>query len=506
MYNKIILFAVLLSVFSICSNANAKSIVRYNYTDYNLYHDPESVINISAADLPANALVTSVDVKFRYETQTSFYLDVILTKDYEPIYYYLYDDKFFNEGTTWTIDGKEKITRFNGLKARGDWSLWLESRPSAYGSPSGTLDYWMISINYGFDHDDDGSVEGKDDDADGDGIPNWWEVIYGLDRYWAGDVNLHYDGDSLTNYTEYLYLKSWSFDDDYAMNPLETDTETDPDELWDNEEQSYGTKPNNPDTDEDGMPDGWEKWNYLDPLSPIGIYGADGHLDSDGVTNLQEYLMLRDHWLRMNPAKNDTDNDGMPDGWEYNWYNFGQAFGFYCPNPAVPDANSDCEGDGLTNYTEYYYGTMPIFEDSDGNGIADSQDPASWNTGSNSSNAPNIALSHASDNFGEVLLNTSSPIHTYTITNSGLAPLSISAVTLTGQAAGDFAVISIACNQALNPGSRCTIQVQFTPKSSGNKSAYLEISNNDPDTPQVNVALAGKGRFDMTPVFMLLLD
>ena len=61
---------------------------------------------------------------------------------------------------------------------------------------------------------------------------------------------------------------------------------------------SYGleylinTQPQNPDSDNDGLPDGWE-WKYgLDPTdgSSIGVNGATGDQDGDGMTNLQEYL------------------------------------------------------------------------------------------------------------------------------------------------------------------------------------------------------------------------
>ena len=61
---------------------------------------------------------------------------------------------------------------------------------------------------------------------------------------------------------------------------------------------SYGleylinTQPQDPDSDNDGLPDGWE-WKYgLDPTdgSSIGVNGATGDQDGDGMTNLQEYL------------------------------------------------------------------------------------------------------------------------------------------------------------------------------------------------------------------------
>jgi hypothetical protein len=63
--------------------------------------------------------------------------------------------------------------------------------------------------------------------------------------------------------------------------------DSDGDGLSNTEEQTLGTNPYNRDTDGDGLPDDWEIAHGLDPLNP-----ADAALDadSDGYTNLAEYL------------------------------------------------------------------------------------------------------------------------------------------------------------------------------------------------------------------------
>jgi len=77
-----------------------------------------------------------------------------------------------------------------------------------------------------------------------------------------------------------------------------------------------------------------------DPLDPSDG-GADW--DGDGLTNAEE----QNHGTDMNNG--DSDNDGLPDGWEV-------ANGLNPTNGG--DANADPDGDGLTNAQEYARGTM----------------------------------------------------------------------------------------------------------------------------------------------------
>ena len=65
----------------------------------------------------------------------------------------------------------------------------------------------------------------------------------------------------------------------------------------------YGSDPTNPDTDGDGIPDGYEVMNHLNVISP----DASGDLDGDGLSNLQEYL------LGTRADLSDTDGDGFSD-------------------------------------------------------------------------------------------------------------------------------------------------------------------------------------------------
>jgi hypothetical protein len=83
-----------------------------------------------------------------------------------------------------------------------------------------------------------------------------------------------YNTGSATNFTTWL-----------AFSPASAN-DIDGDGLSNIAEGIAGTDPENPDTDGDGMADGYEVANGLNPL----VNDAAGDLDGDGMSNLQEYL------------------------------------------------------------------------------------------------------------------------------------------------------------------------------------------------------------------------
>jgi hypothetical protein len=98
-----------------------------------------------------------------------------------------------------------------------------------------------------------------------------------------------------------------------------------------------------------------------------------------------------------------------------------------------------------------------------------------------------VTLTPASLTFSAQPVGTSSAAQTVTLTNAGAANLNISGV----QMAGDFGQANN-CPPALMPSSSCTINVTFTPTSSGTRSSTLTISDDASGNFQ-NVALTGTG-------------
>jgi hypothetical protein len=151
----------------------------------------------------------------------------------------------------------------------------------------------------------------------------------------------------------------------------------------------YGTlDPADPDSDHDGMPDGWELWAGLDPLDAgdsladpdndginyslkwadlngdswpqagewiITVHDCNGdgvidpYYENESYCNLEEYWFGRDtdadgirEWTD-HPSKYDTDGDGIIDGYE--------------------EGFMDSDDDGMSNVNELRWGLDPLDPD-----------------------------------------------------------------------------------------------------------------------------------------------
>ncbi|MEE2730782.1 MAG: M4 family metallopeptidase [Pseudomonadota bacterium] len=174
------------------------------------------------------------------------------------------------------LDGNQVLSRSGSANAR--FSLALAPGPHTIvfqyrkdGSVDAGLDsVWIDALLF----------ETDDPDVDNDGLPNHWEVQYGLNPEDPADASLDQDGDGASNLQEF----------EYGSNP--TLTHSDADNLNDGVEiNQYGTSPVQADTDGDEMDDGFEVAMGLDPLDPAD---AAQDLDGDGYTNLEEFRLGTD--------------------------------------------------------------------------------------------------------------------------------------------------------------------------------------------------------------------
>ncbi|NBQ70127.1 MAG: hypothetical protein EBU46_15370, partial [Nitrosomonadaceae bacterium] len=180
-----------------------------------------------------------------------------------------------------------------------------------------------------------------DRDSDGDGIPNYWELQYGLDPLNKADALSHPVVNGVTNQLTYLeiyrtglnptngtdmlahpvvngvtnrltYLQIYQFGLDPSKLDYDGDGLTDYDEIF-----VYGTDPKNPDTDGDGIPDGVEVQYGMNPR----VNDANESKSFDGVTNLQKYqwnLVHTNAWEQMFPNRVFSGTNTVSDYERYN--------------------------------------------------------------------------------------------------------------------------------------------------------------------------------------------
>ncbi|MEJ2251335.1 MAG: caspase family protein, partial [Candidatus Lokiarchaeota archaeon] len=183
-------------------------------------------------------------------------------------------------------------------------------------------------------------------DTDFDLITDGYEVLYGLNPL-EDDSNLDPDSDLLNNLEEFIHLTDPHLND------------TDSDYLLDGEEiKSYGTSPINEDSDFDNLSDGLEVLIY--ETDPLMI-----DTDSDGLSDGDEVLI---HGT--NPLSEDSDSDAMPDEWEV----------LNLTDPLINDTKCDPDSDGLLNIQEYNLSCNPQDPDTDDDGWLDGDEVNTYGT------------------------------------------------------------------------------------------------------------------------------
>ncbi|MBU6303644.1 MAG: hypothetical protein KGS60_19025 [Verrucomicrobia bacterium] len=240
---------------------------------------------------------------------------------------------------------------------------------------------------------DDRNPLGDDLDSDGDSLPDVWEsIIYSAENdglftvaHVKGEDD--FDGDGVSNLDEFLV----------GLNPVDSDRDGIPDR-W---ERVIGTDPTRPDTDYDGLSDQVETnswpaaffqaiprngsartWFGRDyrpsdfPVTPRYTYQLvreGGRLmDSIAVTNpgeADESVVGSQYWAAtpsaMNPLLPDTNQNGLPDGYERDR----SSLAFLSPDgvPWPQEYHSGChvasrydsDGDGFQDHVEIAAGSSP---------------------------------------------------------------------------------------------------------------------------------------------------
>ena len=272
--------------------------------------------------------------------------------------------------------------------------------------PSGvTPDAWVAYQAEGLSGRFSAATVTRAADENGNGIPDAWEVAYGLaGANVAADADPDHDG--RTNLEEYNAGTNPILAEDYLASAAESERHivdtwiestaggvSELVEVWGLSSLfATDTAGRAPDTDKDGLPNWWEELYGLNPNV------ADAHLDSDGDgrTNREEYNagtnpVIANDWSQSiaesderfetdtrviyiggNPTFDmtfavikvsngfvcdtgglyyDWDGDGIPNWWEARFSRTGSKTGM--------DASADDDSDGMSNYGEFVAYTNP---------------------------------------------------------------------------------------------------------------------------------------------------
>ena len=222
-------------------------------------------------------------------------------------------------GDSWTLVTVDTLTEtfgpaFNVAGFTENEGIWT--------STSGTYQFSELT----------GVLARIEGDSDGDGLPDAWEYA----NFGAGNLTEGASGD---------------FDLDFSTNLAEYLASTNP-----ASSSSY------PDTDADGLGDGWEMFYFANSL----VQTAAGDPDGDFNSNAVEFAAGTDPaFAGSYPDTEDGFGDGLNDGWEIHYFGSIAA--------GIPSADPD--GDLTSNLDEFTAGTDPTdplsSPDSDIDGLPD---------------------------------------------------------------------------------------------------------------------------------------
>jgi subtilisin-like proprotein convertase family protein len=108
--------------------------------------------------------------------------------------------------------------------------------------------------------------------------------------------------------------------------------------------------------------------------------------------------------------------------------------------------------------------------------------------------APVFAVAPSRGDFSSQRVGSSSAPQTFTVTNTGDAPLTITNASVIGSPSGQFTEVSDDCTgHTVAPSATCTVTLTFTPTRIGTHEAVLRFTSNAATSPD-DVPLRGTGR------------
>jgi 6-phosphogluconolactonase (cycloisomerase 2 family) len=150
-----------------------------------------------------------------------------------------------------------------------------------------------------------------------------------------------------------------------------------------------------------------------------------------------------------------------------------------CPSTLVPQASCQATLSFTPAVTGELQATLQITDNAPGS----PQSVSIAGVGTSSATQPQVSLSSISLSFGSQTQGTSSTPQVITLTNTGNATLHISAISLTGSYPKDWTQTNT-CTVPLAAQGTCTISVTFSPSDNGVLSAFVNIADDAPNSPQ----------------------
>ena len=238
------------------------------------------------------------------------------------------------------------------------------------------------------DTDGDGTIDARDRDSDGDGATDAREGDIDTDGDGVPDYrDADDDGDGIPTLVEVADGANYTHDVDFDDTPNWLDTDADGDGVPDGTEGRTDRDGDgmpaylDNDRDNDGLPDYYERnvtgtapdnndshTSLVDyETADNGVIDGMEDFDADTLGNYREYTLGTD------PLDNDTDGDGLTDGFESRHRAF-DPLDADSDDDGVPDGEADRDGDGLTSIQEDEYGTLVDRADTDRDTLSDGRE------------------------------------------------------------------------------------------------------------------------------------